>query len=337
MKIFITGATGYIGTNLALRLANSGHIVHALYRSLAKTSQLKHKNIKLFHGNISDIESLERAMQSCEYVYHVAGFAQAWAKNPKTFYDLNVLGSLNVVNTANKLGVKKIVFTSTAGVFGPSTNGTINEESKRAVNFFTEYESSKSKAEEKLLELVSKGQNIVIVNPTRVYGPGLLSVSNSVTKMIKLYIEGKFHIIPGNGKSIGNYVFIDDVVEGHILAMEKGKPGEKYILGGTNASYNEFFETLINVSQKKYFLFKLPLFFMVATSNLMILMPKLFGKPPLITPAIVRRLLYNWYVTSNKAVNKLGYKITPLAEGMKKTLNWLESEHNCNRSQDLNS
>ena len=70
---------------------------------------------------------------------------------------------------------------------------------------------------------------------------------------------------------------------------------------------------------------------MVATSNLMMLMPKLFGKPPLITPAIVRRLLYNWYVTSNKAVNELGYKITPLAEGMKKTLNWLESEHNRNR------
>ena len=330
MKIFITGATGYIGTNLALHLANSGHTVRALYRSKSKAISLKHNNIKLFEGNISDTKSLERAMQSCDGVFHVAAFAQVWAKDPKIFFDINVDGASNVLNIAAQSGVKKIVVTSTAGVFGPSINEAVTEESKRTIDFFTEYERSKSVAEEKILDLVSKGQNIVIVNPTRVYGPGLLSVSNAVTRMIKLYIEGKFHIIPGNGKSIGNYVFIDDVVDGHILAMNKGKPGEKYILGGTNASYKEFFDTLINVSQKKYFLFKLPLSFMTATSNLMMLMSKLFGKPPLITPSWVKRLMYDWEISSKKAENALGYKITPLAEGMKKTINWIEAKFHVN-------
>lgn len=335
MKIFITGATGYIGTNLALHLANSGHTVHALYRSKSKAASLKHDNVRLFEGNISDAKSLKRAMQSCDGVFHVAAFARVWARDPKTFFDINVDGTLNVINMAARLGVKKIVFTSTAGVFGPSINGVITEESKKTIDFFTEYERSKSVAEEKILELVSKGQNIVIVNPTRVYGPGLLSVSNAVTRMIKFYIEGKFHIIPGNGKSIGNYVFIDNVIDGHILAMQKGKPGEKYILGGTNTSYTEFFDTLINVSQKKYYLFKLPLSLMSVTSNLMMIMSKLSGKPPMITPAWVKRLLYDWEVSSKKAESVLGYKITPLAEGLKKTINWIEAKFPVNNNKSL--
>lgn len=325
MRILITGATGFIGVKLCLRLANQGHIIHALYRSESKIQQLKHDNIRLLKGDITNIRSLEFAMQSCDYVYHLASYTKLWVKNHDTYSKINYQGTLNVLNVANKLGIKKIVVTSTAGVFGPSTNNIVSEKSKKPTDFFTEYELTKAKAEDLVKDHVRKGQNVVIVNPTRVFGPGLLSASNSVTKIISLYIKGRFRIIPGNGKSIGNYVFIDDVVNGHILAMEKGEKGERYILGGINVSYIEFFKSLANVSGKKYSQFKLPVFLMLSISLLMFFLGRRFGIAPLITPCWVRKYCYNWELSCKKAIEKLRYEITPLEEGLRRTVCYLIS------------
>jgi nucleoside-diphosphate-sugar epimerase len=218
-----------------------------------------------------------------------------------------------------------MVFTSTAGVLGPSIQGIVNEDTKKSVDYFLEYERTKAIAEEKVKEYIAKGLNCVIVNPTRVYGPGLLSKSNSVTIMIKSFAEGKWRIIPGNGKSIGNYVFINDIVDGHLLAMEKGKSGERYILGGSNISYLEFFKILKEQTGQKHLMIKLPLFIMLTVANAMILITKVFGVKPLITPALVKKFNYNWIVSSEKALNELGYKPVSFAEGAKKTLEWLKS------------
>jgi len=330
-KIFITGATGYIGANLALRLANSGHTVHALCRSTSKASMLNHENIKVFKGDILDKESVACAMQSCEYAYHTAAYVRVWAKQPDTYFDINVQGTLNVLDKAVELGVKKVVVTSTAGVYGPSEKLPLDEKSVRTIDFFNEYESSKFTMEEKIQHYSRNGLSVVVVSPPRVYGPGLISESNVVTKMIKQYIEGKWHLIPGDGEKIGNYVFIDDVVNGHILAMSKGRQGEKYILGGTNASYNDFFDTLSGVSRKKYRLFKIPLSFMLAFAGFQQLLANWFSRPPLITPQWVNKYLYNWALSSNKAVSELGYKATPLAEGIQKTIKWLENGSTSNK------
>ena len=323
MKILITGATGYVGSKLALRLADEGHTVHALCRSKSKALSLEHKNIKLFEGNILNKKSIEDAMKSCEQVYHLAVYGSVWAKNPQTYFDVNIQGTINVLNTAFVSGVRKIVYTSTAGTYGPSTGSLTTEKSIRTIDFFTEYESSKFIAEEKVQHYVRKGLNVVIVNPSRVYGPGLLNESNSVTKLIRLYIEGRWHLIPGNGETIGNYVFIDDVVNGHILAMSKGQTGEKYILGGENVSYNEFFDTLTKVSGKKYRLYKTPLFLMLGFAKLQELLAGSFNRPPLITPKWVKRYLYDWALSSQKAQRELGYEITPLEKGMAQTIKWL--------------
>ena len=212
MNILITGATGFIGTNLALKLANQDHTVHALYRSKEKAKRIEHKNIKLFKGDITDVESLKIAMQGCEQVYHIAAFTEVWAKDNQFIYNLNVTATENVLKLALELGIKKLAFTSTAGVFGPSLNGQITENSERSMDYFLEYERTKDIAEEKVKEYVKKGLNAVIVNPTRVYGPGLLSKSNSVTIMIKGFSEGKWRVIPGNGKSICNYVFNNNIL-----------------------------------------------------------------------------------------------------------------------------
>jgi len=225
MKIFVTGATGFIGSNLAIALAKYGNIVHAIYRSKNKTENILHEDIKWFPGDILDTESLKTAMQGCEQVYHMAAYAAASETTPGDFTKFNVQGTINVIDMAGQMGINNITFTSTAGVLGPSLNGQVTEKSVSPLPHFTGYERSKAEAERIIKDRVKKGMRIVIVCPTRVFGPGALNESNSVTKIIKQYINGKWHILPGNGESTGNYVFIDDVVNGHILAMQKGKAG----------------------------------------------------------------------------------------------------------------
>ena len=324
MKIFVTGATGFIGSNLCLKLADLGHQVHALFRSAGKASVLKHPNIELFKGDILDYDSLKNAMDGCRQIYHMAAFTDVWIKDESRIYELNVTGTLNVLNAAREAGIKDIVISSTAGVFGPSLDGSeVTETSIRQIDFFIEYERTKAIAEEMSLEFIQSGLNIRIVNPTRVYGPGVLNPSNSVTKLIASYIAGKWRIIPGDGKSVGNYVFIEDAVNGHVLAMERGRLGEKYILGGDNISYNDFFNLLGEVSGKRRLMLKVPLSPIYFASDLAMLVNKLTGVKPFITKGLIRKFNYNWRMNSQKAISDLGYTPSPVKECLTKTINWI--------------
>lgn len=326
MKVLVTGSTGFIGIKLALFLAEAGYTVHALYRSESKIKHLNHKNIRPKKGNILDKKSIENAMEGCEYVFHLAGYARVWHKDSDMFHKINYTGTKHVLDAAKKYGVKKTVVTSTAGALGPSINGTITEKSPPPRHFFTDYERTKANAEKLTRHYAKKGLHVVVVNPTRVFGPGLLSDSNSVTKLISMFIRGKFRFLPGNGKSIGNYVFIDDVVKGLVLALEKGKSGERYILGGGNASYRTFFQTIRKVSGKTYSCFPFPLFLMLFVSNIMALSARWFKTEPLITPGWVKKYNYDWKTSSEKAKKQLGYSITPLETGIRKTIEWLQRE-----------
>ncbi len=324
-KIFLSGATGFIGSRIAMRLAEEGNTVHALYRSRKKTNHIQHKNIKLFKGDITEIESLEKALNGCVEAYHVAAYANVWTPDPSVIYHLNIEGAMNVIRTAIKSGVKKVVVTSTASVFGTSNGRTIDENALPD-EYFIHYEHSKYILESVLKTISSAGVYIVTVNPSRVYGPGVLSESNGVTRLIKRYIEKKWRWIPGNGRSVGNYVYIDDVVEGHILAMEKGRSGESYILGGENADFNHFFTQLREVSKRNYRLVNIPLRFMIGLAHLMLLYAKVTKGSPMIVPGLVRKYSKNFCLSSQKAKEELGYSPLSLNEGMKKTLQWLETQ-----------
>lgn len=325
MQIFITGATGYIGNILANRLANEGNTVHALSRSPSKNHLLDHPNIKIFDGDITDPWSVEKAMQNCGQVYHLAAYARVWSKDPADFYRLNVEATKNVLEAARKVGVKRIVFTSTAGVLGPSGKKPVKEDDARIGEVMNDYEATKTEAETLCGQYVKDyGMDIVIVNPPRVYGPGVESESNAVSKLIKLYLKGKWRIMPGDGKRTGSYVHVDDVVNGHILAMQKGRTGERYILGGENASYQEFFDTLGKITGRKLRLYNLPVPLMLLVGYAMMFRTKLTGKPPLVTPVWVKKYFYNWSLSSQKAQEELGYNYRPLDEGLRQTVEWIK-------------
>ncbi len=325
MKYFITGATGFIGTNLALALAGKGHQVRALVRTPAKATPLKHPNIELIRGELNDHNVLKRAMQGVDGVFHLAAYAKPWARQPTLYNQINLLATKAILDIASEIQVPKIVFTSTAGTLGPSGESPVKENTPRLHDFFNEYESTKFMAEKYIKDYVLEGMDVSIVHPSRVYGPGSLSKSNSVTIMIKNYLKGTWRIIPGNGEKRGNYVYIDDVVEGHIGAMEKGQPGAQYILGGENASYSEFFHAVRQISGKNHRLVKIPVPLLVAFASVQMFLSRLVNRPPLLPPKWVKKYMYNWELDSRKAQQELDYKITPLAAGLQHTIHWLEN------------
>lgn len=329
MKVLITGATGYVGMKLALQLAEGGHTVHAFCRSRERVDILVHKNITVFFGDITDKGSIDKAMATCTHVLHTAAFVSVWAKDQQTYFRINVGGTENILKLAKKNRVQRVVVTSTAGVFGPSEPGEdVNEAKQRTIPYFNEYEVSKVQVHQKVDEYVDMGVDTMVVCPTRIYGPGLIRESNSVTKMIDLYLRGKWRLLPGNGSKLGNYVFIDDVVNGHIQALTRGRSGEKYILGGENISYNDLFCLFEETSSQRVTLYRMPLFMMMAFAGLQLFMAKSFGRKPLITPKWVRRYVHDWSNSSKKSQSELGYTITPLRTGVAKTVKWLnEGNH----------
>jgi farnesol dehydrogenase len=147
-----------------------------------------------------------------------------------------------------------------------------------------------------------------------------------MTKIIGLYISGLWRIIPGNGKSIGNYVFIDDVIEGHIQAARFGRSGERYILGGENHSFRGLFDIIGETAGKKRILINFPAGLMKGIIKGFMFISKISGSPPVITIDWLDKYLNNWIMSSNKASIELGYKITPLSEGVSRTIQWLKTK-----------
>jgi nucleoside-diphosphate-sugar epimerase len=325
--VLVTGATGFLGKQLAIRLAREGNRVHALYRSEEKIRGWEDPNILFFMGTLGDAGSIERAMKGCRQVFHVAGYASSWAKNSGIFYEENVGGTVNVLESALRQGVEKFVFTSTAGVLGPSGVGINTEDKSYDGRHFTHYDRSKAEAENRVLEYFARGLQAVIVNPTRIYGPGNLSTSNALTRIIGRYLEGRWRIIPGDGSIIGNYVFIEDAVSCHILAMEKGRPGERYLAGGSNLTFNEFFEYLARISGIRRKLFRMPTGLMMFVAWAFGGLAHLTGLDPPITPAFVRRYRQNWVVSTAKAERELGYRPHSFEEGLGKTITWIRSQN----------
>lgn len=325
MNCLLTGANGFIGIRLAEELSSGGHTVRCLVRSPDKFRPLSGLNgVTPVIGDLGSVHILEAAARGCDTVFHLAAFAKPWSKDKSLPFRINVTGTENVLKAAHKAGVKRFVFTSSAAVIGPSPGiDPIDEEYPRSVPFFNEYEETKAAAEELVRSYSRDGMECVIVNPTRVYGPGPVNESNSVTRMISLYARGRWRINPGDGTCVGNYVLVDDVVRGHIQAAVKGKPGHRYILGGENITFDQLFETLGDLTGRRLWLVRFPVSLMIAAARLMEWQAGITGIAPMITAPWVKKYLNHWSLNSRKAMEELGCHPVSFAEGAKITLDWL--------------
>ncbi|MDZ7773069.1 MAG: SDR family oxidoreductase [Balneolaceae bacterium] len=327
MAVFMTGATGYIGSVLLQQLLDEGETVHVLYRpSSFDKVDLSRSRIRPFRGDLLDVASLQRAMRDCNQVYHMAAYARVWAEDPSAFYRVNVQGTRNVLETAQKLQVRKVVLTSSAATLPASSDGRPVDESATDPEFETEYARTKHQAEEEAIGFNEKGLPTVIVNPPRVYGPGLMSESNAVTRLVKWYLEGKWRFLPGDGDVVGNYVYVEDVAGGHRRAMEHGRPGERYILGGDNVSLRELLHLVGEVSRKHRRMISIPVPLVMGIARFEMWKADLLGRSPLITPQWVKNYLKDSPLSSEKARQELGYTPIPLREGLRRTVDWLRRE-----------
>lgn len=326
MKAFITGASGFIGTRLAEKLAEEGHDVTLLIRDGKKASGFTGKNFRIVRGDLFDNVKIFPAMESCDWVFHLAAYARPSSIDKNIPYRTNVEGTRNILELAAQSGVRAVVVTSTAGTMGCSPNGLpVTEETNLNIEYHTEYERTKWLAEQAAFSASTGKTKVVVVNPSRVFGPGRLTKSNSLTRIIKLYGAGRWWIIPGDGSAIGNYVFIDDVVNGHILAAKYGKGGERYILGGENLSFDEFFIAVGKAWGRKRRMIKISLENLRRINHLSTVFMAIAGKPPIITDGWIEKYLENSCLSSNKAVENLSYSITPFHHALEKTITWLRT------------
>lgn len=325
MKIFLTGATGYIGHQLALAAAERGFSVSALVRNTHSVNLPKHPAISFCQGDVTDYPSVVKAMKDCAYVLHAAALTQLWHRDRSQFYRINVMGTRNVLEAALFHRVGKLVFTSSCAVLGPSRGHPVSEDDPRFTPFENDYEISKHCAEELLKEYTGRGLHAVIVAPPRVYGPGLPTKGNPISKLIRDTLKRKVAFMPAAQEVVGNYAFIDDVVNGHFQALEKGVSGEKYILGGENISYRQLFETIGKAGNEKLKIIPVPIALLKVWTAIVFGVNYLIGRHTHLSPRVVERLVQNRALTCEKAVQQLGYKITPFYSGMESTINHLKT------------
>jgi farnesol dehydrogenase len=210
---------------------------------------------------------------------------------------------------------------------GP-TDSEIGKEDKigKRDRFFTEYERTKYLAEARADRLAKSGLPLVTVLPTRVYGPGKMTEGNAVTIMMRRYIKGRFPFILNKGREVGNYAYVDDVVDGHIRAMSRGRIGQKYILGGENCSVNEFFSVLSKVSKRRPIQFRIPPRVAGWVGTAEEIRARITGSYPLISRGWISTFLQNWAYSSDKATSELGYRYRGIQEGIRLTYDWLLKE-----------
>lgn len=320
MKYAITGSNGLVGKALTLKLAKDGHQILALCRSRLPVEFMSFANIEVAKGDVGDSAFLKRTLTGVDGVFHVAGFAKPWAKNPSIYYRVNEEGTRNVCEACRENKVKRLVYTASAGIHGPqpSKSELINENTWPE-EYHTDYEQSKFNGMQVALSYEKLGLEVNIVSPARVYAPGEVTESNVPARMANIYLNKGFGVAPTNGLGIGSYVYIDDVVQGHILAMKTEMHAEEYLIGGENLNYMEFFRILAQLSGKTHRILKVPYSISLLIGKTNLFLADTFGIKPMITAPWVRRYLMHWGVDSSK-FRKLGFDSMSTADGLKKVI-----------------
>ncbi|HHS98251.1 MAG TPA: NAD-dependent epimerase/dehydratase family protein [Chloroflexi bacterium] len=317
MKALVTGATGCVGANVVAALLRRGHAVRAMHRSTSKLDALDGLEVERVVGNILDPPSLMRAMEGCDWVFHVAAVSDYWRTPPEVIYRVNVEGTRNVVEAALRTGVRRLIYTSSVGALGVPRTGRLLDETcvfNLPPHRFP-YGHSKHLAEEVVQEGVRRGLDAVIVNPAAVMGPRDVHwIGGSVLQEVQ---RGKAWFAPPGGTC---WAAATDVGEGHVLAAERGRTGERYLLGGENLTHRQALETVAQVLGRRGPWFTLPRWTMGGLERF-VRLTRRFVRFPL-SPEQVWLSAREIYCDSRKAVQELGYPQTPFRVAVEEAYRW---------------
>jgi len=324
MKALVTGATGFVGAAVARALNATGTEVRVLIRRDSDLRNLGGLKVEQAYGDLRDRDSLSRALSGCQQLYHVAAHYALWAKDPSVFYEVNVAGTSTLLEAARELGIDRIVYTSTIGAIGlPIGGGLGTEETPVSLSHMAgDYKRSKYLAEQEVLRLARAGLPVVIVNPSAPVGQGDIKPTPT-GQMIVDFMKGRMWAYIETGM---NLVDVDDVAVGHLRAMERGRFGERYILGNQNLSLREIFETLSKLTGVKAPRIKLPWQAVLPLAHInRWIADYLTHQSPRIPLEGVRMAKYRMHYDCSKGVRELGLPQTPVEVALEKAVRWFRA------------
>ncbi len=325
MKVLLTGGTGFLGKAVARALARAGHELRVLVRPGSNLVGLP-EPYGSAHGDVTDRASLEAAADGCDAILHMAALVKMWLPERERFAEVNVGGLRHALEIAQARGIR-LVYTSSFIAIGPRGPEPADETARHpGTSFRNDYERTKAQADEVARAAGAAGQDVVMLYPGVVYGPGDLTDANLVVKMALDHLHGRLPALVGPGDTLWSYAFVDDVAEGHRLALEKGRAGERYFLCGENVSLVGFFERLRKLTGMAPPTRHLPYGLATAVGALMVLWAELTGHPPELTPGVVGVFRAHWAYDSGKAIRELGYAPRALEQGLADTLAWLREK-----------
>jgi nucleoside-diphosphate-sugar epimerase len=315
----VTGGTGFIGSRLVRRLRERGDEVVALVRSREKGSALEAMGAELVEGDLASSDAIRAGLEGADAAYHAAAVYKVGIPKSEheAMYDANVRGTERVLDAAFQAGVARIVYVSTINVFG-NTGGVVVDESyeRPPGDYLSYYDETKYLSHEVALERIRKGVPIVIVQPGGVYGPGDHSELGNVIDQTR---NGKLRALPFGGLGL-NLVYVDDVVDGLVLAHDKGAVGESYVLGGEVATMRDLVQKTAELSDRKPPKRDLPSGVIKLAAPAGPVVGKLMGFPPNFRELISASDGVTYWAKDDKAREALGYRPRDLATGLRQTL-----------------
>lgn len=321
IKTLVTGATGFLGSAIARELIKDGRKVRVLVRKGTDTENIDGLDVEIAYGDLRDKASLQQALSGCEVLYHTAAYYSLWDKDKRLSHDINVGGTRNILQAAQDLKLRKTVYTSTVGCIGllPNKEPSNEETPFNPVTLCNDYKKSKYEAEQVALEFHRNGLPLVIVNPSTPVGPRDIKPTPT-GKIIVDFLNRKMPAYLDTGL---NLIDVTDCARGHILAEQKGIPGERYILGNRNMSLKEILMTLEKITGLKAPVVQMPYWVaFLAGWVCETLSDRLTGTPPAVPLAGVRMAKYFMYFDASKAVRELGLPQNPIENALEEAVRW---------------
>lgn len=324
MRAFVTGATGFVGSHVARVLAEQGADLHLLVRSGSDLRNIQTLSADRVVGDLLDPVSIERAMSGCDVVFHVAADYRLWVRDPQQMYRANVDGTRALLEAARKNKVRRVVYTSSVATMGFTSNGRPADEDfpVSLENMIGHYKRSKFMAEEVALEAGRGGMDVVVVNPTTPVGEQDIKPTPT-GRIVVDFLKKKFPAYVDTGL---NLVDVTECARGHVAALEKGRSGERYILGGQNLTLKQILDKLAAITGLPSPKVKLPYAVALAAGVVdEIVSGRMLGREPRATIDAVRMGRKKMFVSCAKAERELGWKMVPVDDALRRAVQWFQS------------